>query len=68
MSPVNVIYLVEDEHSFVLFFDDESYAATLKMLGQWAADPQLPSFTWYKAALLSQKIRHLRQMKERHAH
>jgi hypothetical protein len=37
-------------------YDDESRAETLRVLGRFASNPEL-SFTWYDAAVLSQKIR-----------
>ena len=36
--------------------DDSSRAETLRTLGRYASNPEL-SFTWYDAAVLSQKIR-----------
>jgi hypothetical protein len=40
----------------VFLYDDSSRAETLRMLGRYASNPEL-SFTWYDAAVLSQKIR-----------
>jgi hypothetical protein len=40
----------------VFLYDDASRAETLRVLGRYASDPEL-SFTWYDAAVLSQKIR-----------
>ena len=40
----------------MFLFDDASRAETLRMLGRFASNPEL-SFTWYDAAVLSQKIR-----------
>jgi hypothetical protein len=37
-------------------FDDAHRAETLRTLGRYASNPEL-SFTWYDAAVLSQKIR-----------
>ncbi len=37
-------------------YDDASRAETLRTLGRYASNPEL-SFTWYDAAVLSQKIR-----------
>ena len=37
-------------------FDDDSRAETLRVLGRYASNPDL-SFSWYDAAVLSQKIR-----------
>jgi hypothetical protein len=40
----------------VFLYDDASRAETLRTLGRYASNPDL-SFTWYDAAVLSQKIR-----------
>ncbi len=53
---VNVLSLVKGEERYVFLFNDESRAATLRVLGRFASNPDL-SFTWYDAAVLSQKIR-----------
>ena len=37
-------------------YDDANRAETLRTLGRYASNPEL-SFTWYDAAVLSQKIR-----------
>jgi predicted transcriptional regulator len=57
---VNVLALVKDGERFVFLYDDESYAQLLQTLGRYAADPEL-SFTWYDAAVLSQKVRRLQR-------
>lgn len=55
---MNVIALVKDSERYVFLFDDDSIAATLKQFGKFAADKAL-NFTWYDAAILSQKMRQL---------
>ncbi len=61
MQPgMNVLALVKNSERYVFLYDDESPAALLETLGRYAADPEL-SFTWYDAAILSQKVRRLRQ-------
>ena len=37
-------------------FDEDTRAETLRTLGRYASNPEL-SFSWYDAAVLSQKIR-----------
>src|SRR5688572_14493030 len=52
----NVLALVKgDEHYVFVFYDDQGLQ-TLRTLGRFASNPDL-SFTWYDAAVLSQKIR-----------
>lgn len=53
---INVLAFVKGEERYVFLYDDENRAETLRMLGRYASNPEL-SFTWYDAAVLSQKIR-----------
>jgi hypothetical protein len=53
---INVLALVKGAERYVFLYDDSSRAETLRVLGRYASNPQL-SFTWYDAAVLSQKIR-----------
>ena len=53
---INVLALVKGSERYIFLYDDSSRAETLRMLGRYASNPQL-SFTWYDAAVLSQKIR-----------
>jgi hypothetical protein len=55
---VNVIALVKDGERYVFLYDDQSTPQLLQTLGRYAADPEL-NFTWYDAAVLSQKVRRL---------
>lgn len=57
---MNVIALVKDTERYVFLYDDDSPATLLQTLGRFAADKDL-SFTWYDAAVLSQKVRKLQQ-------
>jgi hypothetical protein len=53
---INVLALVKGEERYIFLYDDSKRAETLRTLGRYASNPQL-SFTWYDAAVLSQKIR-----------
>lgn len=53
---INVLALVKGVERDVFLYDDASRAETLRTLGRYASNPEL-SFTWYDAAILSQKIR-----------
>ncbi len=53
---INVLALVKGQERYVFLYDDASRAETLRVLGRFASNPEL-SFTWYDAAVLSQKIR-----------
>ena len=60
---VNVLALVKDSERYVFLYEDESHSALLETLGRYAADTEL-SFTWYDAAVLSQRVRRLRREAE----
>jgi hypothetical protein len=56
---INVLALVRGEERYVFLYDDDSADQLLRTLGDYAADPEL-SFTWYDAAVMSQRIARLR--------
>lgn len=62
---INVLALMKGAERYVFLYDDCSRAETLRVLGRYASNPEL-SFTWYDAAVLSQKIRQESQ-KQSHA-
>ncbi len=53
---INVLALVKEEERYIFLYSDEQKAEVLRRLGQFASNREL-SFTWYDAAVLSQKIR-----------
>ena len=53
---INVLALVKGSERYVFLYNDANRAATLRVLGRYASNPDL-SFSWYDAAVLSQKIR-----------
>ena len=53
---IKVIALVKGEEQYVFLYNENNRAETLRLLGRYASNPEL-SFTWYDAAVLSQKIR-----------
>jgi hypothetical protein len=55
-SDINVLALVKGEERYVFLFDDAHRAEVLRTLGRYASNPEL-SFSWYDAAVLSQKVR-----------
>ncbi len=60
---INVLALVKGSERYVFLYDDDRRADALRVLGRFASNPEL-SFTWYDAAVLSQKIR---QESQKHA-
>lgn len=57
-TSVNVLALVRDEHRYIFLYDDHSVCEVLSQLSASASDPEL-DFTWYDAAMLSQRVRKL---------
>ena len=53
---INVLALVKGPERYVFLFDDANRSNALRTLGRYASNPEL-SFSWYDAAVLSQKIR-----------
>ena len=53
---IHVVAIVKGEERYVFLFDDKTRAETLRTLGRYASSSEL-SFSWYDAAVLSQKIR-----------
>ncbi len=57
---LNVLALVKDGERYVFTYDDASVPQLLQTLGRYAADPEL-NFSWYDAAVLSQRVRRLKE-------
>lgn len=55
---VNVLALVRDGQRYVFLYDDHSVDTVLLKLAEFASDPEL-DFTWYDAAMMSQRVRQL---------
>jgi hypothetical protein len=53
---INVLALVKGSERYIFLFDDERRSEALRQLGRFASNPEL-SFSWYDAAVLSQRIR-----------
>ena len=52
-----VLVHAKGSERYVFVYDDANRAETLRVFGRFAENSEL-SFTWYDAALLSQRIRH----------
>jgi hypothetical protein len=63
---INVIALVKEKERYIFLYDHEGTPALLQTLGRFAGNPEL-SFSWYDAAVLSQKVRrnHREALEER---
>jgi len=53
---INVLALVKGRERYIFLYEDSQRAEALRALGRFASNPEL-SFTWYDAAVLSQKVR-----------
>lgn len=67
IEEINVLALVKSSERYVFLYDDMSRAETLRVLGRYASNPEL-SFTWYDAAVLSQKVRQECRSREAESH
>ena len=54
---VNVVALVKGTERYVFFYNESTRADLFRTIARYASNPEL-SFTWYDAAVISQKIRH----------
>ena len=59
-NDLTVLALVKDTERYIFLYDEESTDTLMQQLGILAANQEL-SFTWYDAALLSQKVRRLKE-------
>ena len=57
---INVLALVKGEERYLFLFNDDNKGETLRTLGRYASNSEL-SFSWYDAAVLSQKVRNLKK-------
>lgn len=48
--------VIRGDDRYVLLYTDATRWQALATIGRWASDPEL-SFTWFDAAMASQKIR-----------
>jgi hypothetical protein len=53
---INVLALIKGNERYIFLYEDSQPAEALRMLGRHASNPEL-SFSWYDAAVLSQRIR-----------
>jgi len=61
-SETNVLALVKGSERYVFLYVDSQRTEALRIFGRYASNPEL-SFTWYDAAVLSQKLREARDIK-----
>ena len=57
---INIIGRIRGSEQYMLIVEDGEWAAALRAIGRWAVNPELV-FTWYDAAVMSERIKDLRQ-------
>jgi len=55
-ADVNVLALQKGREFYVWLYHDDQRGEVLRRFGRFASNPEL-SFTWYDAAMLSQRVR-----------
>ena len=60
---INVLALVKGKERYIFLYNDSNRSKALRTLGRYASNKEL-SFSWYDAAVLSQKIRRQQEEKE----
>ncbi len=53
---VNVLALVKGKERYVFMYNETNRTAVLESFARYASDPEM-SFSWYDAAVLTQRIR-----------
>lgn len=56
MDDVNVLVYVKGDQKYIFTYYQSDASVVLRQLGRFASNPDL-DFTWYDAAVLSQRIR-----------
>ncbi len=59
---INVLALVKGKERYIFLYNDGNRSKALRVLGRYASNKDL-SFSWYDAAVLSQKIRRQHEKK-----
>jgi hypothetical protein len=60
---LNVLALVRDGQRYVFLYDDQSIEQVQAKMAEFAADHEL-DFTWYDAAVLSERVRLLQEQEQ----
>lgn len=53
---INILALAKGEERYIFLYNDQTRNETLRTLGRYASNSEL-SFSWYDAAVMSQKVR-----------
>ena len=60
---INILALAKGGERYIFLYNEENRSETLRTLGRYASNPEL-SFSWYDAAVMSQKVRKTKQTEE----
>ena len=55
-NDINILALAKGEERYIFLYNEQSRNETLRTLGRYASNSEL-SFSWYDAAVMSQKVR-----------
>ena len=55
-NDINILALAKGEERYIFLYNEETRNETLRTLGRFASNSEL-SFSWYDAAVMSQKVR-----------
>lgn len=55
-NDINILALAKGEERYIFLYNDQTRNETLRTLGRYASNSEL-SFSWYDAAVMSQKVR-----------
>ena len=55
-NDINILALAKGEERYIFLYNEKSKNETLRTLGRYASNSEL-SFSWYDAAVMSQKVR-----------
>lgn len=59
-NDINILALAKGEERYIFLYNEENRNETLRTLGRFASNSEL-SFSWYDAAVMSQKVRKTKQ-------
>jgi len=62
-NDINILALAKGEERYIFLYNEETRNETLRTLGRFASNSEL-SFSWYDAAVMSQKVRKTKQAQQ----
>ncbi len=62
-NDINILALAKGEERYIFLYNEDSRNEALRTLGRYASNTDL-SFSWYDAAVMSQKVRNTKPDQE----